>query len=221
LSTTSGSGNASITISAAANPNTNTRVANITISADNVPTVYIVVTQDAAVAALGVSSTTLSVSADENSTQMFDIKSNIAWSAQSDQEWLSLSTTSGSGNASITISAATNPNTNTRVANITISADNVPTVYIVVTQDAAVAALGVSSTTLWIAAEDNSTEYNQRLWQCKHYNQRRCQPQYQYPSCKYYHYWRQCAYFNYSGNSVWRCTYSGCAEYQSIYSRRK
>jgi len=108
-------------------------------------------------AMLGVSATTLSVAAEENSTQTFDINSNIAWSAQSDQGWLSLSTTSGSGNASITISAAANPNTNTRVANITIIGDNVPTLTIVVTQYGAAPTLGVLNTNLSIAAENNST----------------------------------------------------------------
>ncbi|RPH32963.1 MAG: T9SS C-terminal target domain-containing protein [Bacteroidales bacterium] len=106
---------------------------------------------------LTTSSNTLTVAAAANSTNTFNITSNISWTANSDQTWLTVSSASGSGNATITITATANPTTTSRTANVTISGDGVSDKTITVTQDAGEAVLSVSTNTLTVAAAANST----------------------------------------------------------------
>jgi hypothetical protein len=84
---------------------------------------------------LSVSSNTLGIAAPANSTQIFDIATNVSWTTASNQGWLTLSNSSGSGNKTITLTATSNPSAATRTATITISGTGVTTQTISVTQD--------------------------------------------------------------------------------------
>ncbi|HCT29463.1 MAG TPA: hypothetical protein DIW31_01735 [Bacteroidales bacterium] len=83
---------------------------------------------------LMVSSNSLTVAAPNNSTTTFDVTSNINWTAESDQTWLTIDNTSGSGNATLTLTATLNPSTNNRSATVTVSGVWVTPQTILVTQ---------------------------------------------------------------------------------------
>ncbi len=82
---------------------------------------------------------TLTIGAASNSKDTFKIVSSSAWTASSDQTWLTLSATSGNGNASIVTTATVNFGDSTsRTANITITATGLPNQTIAVTQQAGI-----------------------------------------------------------------------------------
>ena len=155
---TSGTGNTTLTLTAAANPLTTVRTATITVSAAGVPDQIITVTQDAAGNVLAVNPNTLTIAAPANSTKTFDVTSNINWTIVSNQTWLSVGTASGTANAPVTLTAAANPNATTRTATVTISGNGVGNQTVIVTQEAAVAVLTVSTNALTVAAPANSTK---------------------------------------------------------------
>ena len=157
LSSGSGSNNALMTLTASANPGTTTRTATVTVSSNGLPSQIITVTQDASSAFLTVSTTALTIGAPANSTNTFNIVSNTAWTASSNQTWLTLSSASGSNNALMTLTATANPGTTSRIATVTVSANGLPSQIITVTQDASSAILTVSTNALTIGAPANST----------------------------------------------------------------
>ena len=112
-------------------------------------------TQDVA-PTLGVSTNAVAVAATVDTTNTFDITSNAAWTAVSDQDWLTVSSGSGYGNATITITATENMTTDARTANVTVTADGVADQIIVITQ-AVAPSLAVSTNALTIAAAASST----------------------------------------------------------------
>lgn len=68
-------------------------------------------------------------------TTQTSISSNVAWTATSDQQWLTVSPINGSaGVNTITLSAATNPTASTRKATITISAEGLVSQTMEITQ---------------------------------------------------------------------------------------
>lgn len=156
VSSGSGYGNATITTTATENMTADARTANVTVTTDGVNVQTIIVTQNAP-AALAVSVNTLTVAAAAGSTNTFDITSNVAWTAISDQAWLTAGSGSGSGNATITLTATENPTTAVRTANITVSATGAAPQTIIVTQDASPAVLTVSTNTLTIASTASNT----------------------------------------------------------------
>ena len=158
LSSATGTGNATLTLTASANPSITSRVALVTISASGVPNQVITVTQDAALPAVALSATTLTVAAPANSSKSFDITSNTSWTVASSDAWLSASPTSGSADASIVLTAQANPTPSVRTATVTVTGLNVAPKTITVIQDAALPTLAVSATTLTVAAPANSTK---------------------------------------------------------------
>ncbi len=86
--------------------------------------------------ALSVSTNSLTVPMMENSTNAFDIISNVSWTATSNQDWLAVSNSSGFGNTSLTVTAQENTSTSIRNANVTVSGNGTGTQTIAVTQDA-------------------------------------------------------------------------------------
>lgn len=117
---TSGLSTTTINITADANPEANTRSATITISGDGVPSKTIKITQNAAPAVLSVSKNELVLETDQNSTDTFNISSNIVWSIYCDQNWLQISQTSGSNYASVVVTALTSTSFY-RTAKVTIA----------------------------------------------------------------------------------------------------
>ncbi|MCU0425236.1 MAG: carboxypeptidase regulatory-like domain-containing protein [Candidatus Kapabacteria bacterium] len=138
VSPASGTNNGTLTINVAANPNTTQRTAAITITGGGI-TRTITVTQDAAVAAnLQVNPNTLTASAAGQNGLTATITANVAWTASSNQAWVTVTPASGTNNGTLTINVAQNPNTTQRTAAITITGGGI-TRTITVTQDAAVA----------------------------------------------------------------------------------
>jgi hypothetical protein len=154
----SGNGNASLQMTASANTTFVSRTATVTVSAAGVPDQVITIVQDAAVPAVAVSATTLSIAAPANSTKSFDITANTTWTVTSSAAWLTANLASGSGNSAVVLTAQANPVPTTRTATVTITGLNVAPKTITVTQDAALPTLAVSATALTIAAPANSTK---------------------------------------------------------------
>jgi PKD repeat protein len=158
LSSSSGPGNATVTLTATANPTTSTRSAIITVSGTGVTAKTITVTQEGQTPVLNVSSSSLTIGALANSTKPFEVTSNIGWAASSNQNWLTVGTSSGSGNATITLTASVNLLTSTRTATVTVSGTGVTAKIITVTQEGAISVLNVSSNSLKIGASASSTQ---------------------------------------------------------------
>lgn len=85
------------------------------------------------------------------------ITSNIAWTASSDQTWLTINHASGTGSGKLTFTATENTIDLSRIAIVTVSATGVPSQTITITQAAGVATLLVSSNSASIAKEAGST----------------------------------------------------------------
>ncbi|MFA5972230.1 MAG: pectinesterase family protein [Lentimicrobiaceae bacterium] len=83
-----------------------------------------------------VSTNTLTIAPQDNSTKTFDITSNVSWKVASDQDWLSVSSDYGVDNSTITLTAAENTTLVERTANITVSGNGVASQTITVTQEA-------------------------------------------------------------------------------------
>ena len=132
-----GNGNGEITMTAEANPDTTTREAIVTVYTGRLTPQTIVVSQ-APKPFLSVSSGVVEIGSQGGSTALFNIASNIDWTIQSDQPWLSTSSSSGSGNVEITVTAEANPDTTTREVIVTVSANGLPAQTVIVTQEAAI-----------------------------------------------------------------------------------
>jgi len=106
---------------------------------------------------LTVSTNSLTIASQANSSKTFDITSNISWTVSSNQTWLTPINSSGTGNKTITLTASENPLAVTRSATITVSGSEVSSQIITITQEASSPFLNVSSSNLTIAATANST----------------------------------------------------------------
>jgi hypothetical protein len=160
VSPTSGSNNGALTFTAAVNTASTTRQATVTVSGTGVNPVSITITQAAAATTntLAVSSNSVNIAAPAGSTASVTVTSNIAWTAASNQSWLTVSPTSGSNNGTLTFTAAANTASTTRQAIVTVSGTGVNPVSITVTQDAAsILIIDESSTNITIGPESGTT----------------------------------------------------------------
>jgi hypothetical protein len=157
VSSPNGSGNSTLTLTANYNPTISTRTATVTISGTGINPVIITVTQSAGAAVLSVSSNSLEMASQVNSTSSFVIYSNIGWTATSDQSWLTLNTNSGSNSATIILTAQANQSTETRNAIVTVSGNNVTPQTILVSQDPGIPALIVSTSSVTITGNNTAT----------------------------------------------------------------
>ena len=108
-----------ITFMAEANPDTVSREAILTVSGENVDSLYVVVIQ-APRPELSLSTDSLDIGPLEGNTASFNIVSNQDWTAQSDQAWLVPSASAGYKNSVITLTAEANPDTIIREAIIIV-----------------------------------------------------------------------------------------------------
>ncbi len=154
LDKVSGPCNARVTAVAEENPTGGERKAMITISGTGVSDILVTVIQQSPV--LSVSADTLTIAALVNSSETFDITSNIDWTLTSDQSWLTASKLSGTGNSPITLTAERNPANTVRTAMVTVSGSGVTDQVIIVNQSGSNAFLTVSTHSLTLAASDNS-----------------------------------------------------------------
>jgi hypothetical protein len=152
-----GSGNSTLTLTASSNPTITTRTATLTISGTGITPVIITITQSAGAASLYVSSNSIELAAQANSTRSFVIYSNIDWTATSDQSWLTLNPISGSNSATITLTAQANQSTESRNATITVSGNNVTPQTILISQDPGIPALTVSTSSVTITNNNTAT----------------------------------------------------------------
>jgi hypothetical protein len=83
---------------------------------------------------LFVSSYKVNIAGEEGSKATVDIKANVDWTVNSDQDWLIVSPTSGKDNQTITFTAKANPLITNRTAIVTISETGVSSQVINVTQ---------------------------------------------------------------------------------------
>lgn len=90
-----------------------------------------------------VSSSEIKLTSDTNSTATVSIKSNVAWTATSDQSWLSLGPASGVGDNILTLTAQKKTTEGSRSAFVTVAADGFEKQIITVVQEGA--ALTVSA----------------------------------------------------------------------------
>jgi hypothetical protein len=131
-------GDSTLTFTAQENPTTATRIATITLSGNGVSNQVITITQDAGgVPYILVTPASMDFLYQANTPKNIEITSNVAWTAISDQPWVTLSANSGSGIAVITASAANYSGTPNRSATITITGEGLPAKIITVTQNGA------------------------------------------------------------------------------------
>jgi hypothetical protein len=109
---------------------------------------------------ISVSTNTLSLQSNANSTSTFNISSNIKWNASSNKSWLTLDKKSGTTDGIITISATENPTINARTATITITTTDSHSTIITVTQEGASATLSLSKASIDISSEENTETFN-------------------------------------------------------------
>lgn len=107
---------------------------------------------------LSLSTNTLSIASTANSFKTFDVISNVDWTLQCDQKWLTFSSTSANGNKTITITAEENPSTNKRTAIVSIIANGLSTQTLNVIQDAKVFVLTVSTNMINTNSEADKTK---------------------------------------------------------------
>lgn len=118
VSPTSGSNNGSVKVKVSENTQTSARTATITVKTD-AGTRTVSVTQSGASGQVSLSVSDMEFAAGSGS-KIFSIKSNTAWAVSSDENWCSVSPTSGSGDGSVTVSVDENTSTSSRTATITV-----------------------------------------------------------------------------------------------------
>ena len=145
-STTKGSGSGTVTVSVQQNDETKERTATITISSTDAGSVKVSISQAGANPDLQLNKNDLSFTAAESSDS-FTITSNISWTVASNQDWCTVSTTSGSKNGTITVNVSENKTTSSRSATITVKAGE-QSQTIAVTQAGANPTLQLNKTSL-------------------------------------------------------------------------
>ena len=122
LSKTSGTGNENITIDVDINPTLSPRSANITIQTNDMPSPQIVmINQEAGNMILNVSRVQVTFGEPESVVDTIRIISNTSWTVSDDQDWISVTPSSGSGDATIVLNAEINTTLSYREANLSIT----------------------------------------------------------------------------------------------------
>jgi hypothetical protein len=106
---------------------------------------------------MSVSTNNVSIAAVDNSKAAFNVNTAKNWSITSNQNWLSMSSTSGSGNSTITLTAQANVFAEKRSATLIISDTGSNSQVVTVTQDGAAPVLTVSTNTLTVGALQGNT----------------------------------------------------------------
>jgi hypothetical protein len=139
------------------NPYITTRSATVTLKATGVADKTVTVTQAVGDPTLSVSANTANIIKTANSTSSINLISNTTWTANSDQNWLSV-VSGGTGNVTLTFTAnTTNPVITTRIATVTIKATGTDDQVITITQAVGDATLSVSAATANITNTANVT----------------------------------------------------------------
>lgn len=155
VSSTSGTGDATLTFTAEANAMDAERTATITLKVTNAKDQVITVIQ-AGSTALTIAANMLNM-AKTVDTKNVAITSNTAWTAESNQTWLTLSPASGAGDAILELSAEANATITERTAIVTLKTTGLTDRTITVTQVAGDATLAVAPTTALFTQSAGST----------------------------------------------------------------
>ena len=118
VSPTSGSNDGSVTVKVGENSTTAERTATITVKSD-AGDQTVKVTQSGVSPTLTLTIDNMEFAAGSGS-KIFSIKSNTAWAVSGNENWCSVSPTSGSGDGSVTVSVDENTSTSSRTATITV-----------------------------------------------------------------------------------------------------
>jgi hypothetical protein len=140
--TASGTGNLVIIANYEENMMVTPRVANITITVTGLPAIVVVLTQAGAAPILAVTPPNQDVT-DPAGNTAFTVTSNTDWVVTSNQTWCTV-TNSGTGAGTIEVAYQQNPAITSRVANISVNVNGIPTVIVTVTQAGAAPMLVVT-----------------------------------------------------------------------------
>jgi len=157
LSETSGTGSPTISVTVDSNTSTETRTATLTIEPGNETHV---ITQQGIITSLSVNPTSVTLKSTSNSSDQFNVTSNVSWTVSDDATWLSVTPTNGSNDETITVTATSaNPSNNTRSGIVTITGNGI-TRTVTVTQDGTPIppSLTVNPTSLTLGSASNSTD---------------------------------------------------------------
>jgi hypothetical protein len=106
---------------------------------------------------LSVSTNNVTIAAPDKSKATFTVNTAKNWSVTNDQEWLTMSSSSGTGNSTITLTAKANVFAEKRSATIIVSDTGSNSQVVIVTQDGATPVLTVSTNTLTVGALQGNT----------------------------------------------------------------
>jgi len=117
----------------------------------------ILVSQASSKAGIHLSAKELTISAEANSTALFDINSNTAWNISGDENWLTEDEDAGINNKTITLTATANPRVQKRTVTLNVSSPGLPTETIKVTQAEGVPVLNISAESINLNTSEGST----------------------------------------------------------------
>ncbi|MDA3930034.1 MAG: BACON domain-containing protein [Prolixibacteraceae bacterium] len=143
-----------IVVSAEQNKDTVSRTSTVTVSATELESQTITITQGGA---LAVSAKILYLKAEDNSSNTFYITSDTSWTVTSTESWLTVSPSSGTNNAEVTITAEQNADTEARRTMLTVRENGSEPIEVEVAQAGTVYKLSVSTTSISIGSDANST----------------------------------------------------------------
>jgi len=152
----SGSTNATITVNALKNPVKGSRKALVIVKGLNLKPDTLTVVQDKVPDVLSASVKTLNVDYTAGNPQSFDLISNIAWTAESNRDWLAVSPASGFDNGTITLNVLANTVTAPRSAWVIIKGENVKPDTIIIIQAAIPTELSLSTSVLNVTYTGNN-----------------------------------------------------------------
>jgi hypothetical protein len=147
LNPASGTGNHAVSISWTANTTLNKRTGIITFTGIGVTLQTYTIVQDKADSTLTLSSNSLNAEYTAGNTSL-NLLSNIAWTATSNQTWLTLTPESGTGNQSVAVNWSENTTFHKRTGTITFIGAGVTPQLFTVVQDSTVPTLTISSNLL-------------------------------------------------------------------------
>ncbi len=152
----SGTGNTAVMIDYAENPMASSRVANIIVTVQGLPSITVTLIQAAALPTLAVTPPNQNV-ADPSGVTEFTVTSNADWAVSSDQTWCTVNTP-GTGNGTIQANFELNPTVNTRVANISVNVNGLSTIVVTVTQAGAAPMLAITPSLVSVNAYASSVD---------------------------------------------------------------
>ena len=137
VSPKSGSNNGTVTVNVTANPNSTERKATVKVTGGGITrTATVTQAGEAFLTVDNNTSTTVTFDKENADSKNFSIESNVSWDVNSDQNWCTVSPSSGKDYRTVTVYVTANPNSTQRTATVTVTGGNI-TRYVTVTQAAA------------------------------------------------------------------------------------